>query len=77
MKDYYDAIPPESEPKTKECPACGGSGGEIEYMGYLPNCRTCHGTGEVPMTREDFLSEKDYQRDCKIEDERIKESDHA
>ena len=77
MKDFYDAVPPEDKPKMKACPVCGGSGGEIDNTGYLSDCPACKGTGEVPMTREDFLSEKDYQRDCKIDEERIKESDHA
>jgi RecJ-like exonuclease len=67
MKDYYDAVPPEDKPKMKECPRCLGKGHFL-----VDDCPACDGTGEVPMAREDFLSEKDYQRDSKIEEERIK-----
>ena len=64
MKDYYDAVPPEDEPKMKECPVCEGRG-----HNYANDCPTCHGTGEIPMTLSDYLSELDYQKDAKLDDE--------
>jgi RecJ-like exonuclease len=67
MKDYYDAVPPEYEPKMKVCPECHGIGSA--YVPKVVPCPMCDGDGEVPMTLSDYLSELDYQKDAKLDDD--------
>jgi len=67
MKDYYDAVPPEDKPKMKVCPECHGIGSA--YVPKVVPCPMCDGDGEVPMTISDYLSELDYQKDSKLDDE--------
>lgn len=53
-RDYYDAVPPEVDVETKECPDCHGKGG---------HCGLCLGTGLVEMTAEDIQGEIDARED--------------
>jgi DnaJ-class molecular chaperone len=73
MKGYYDAVPKEVDVAMKTCPDCHGTGGEIEYIGLLPNCKTCRGTGQVEMTPEDIQGEIDAHVDAEIDEAKFRE----
>jgi DnaJ-class molecular chaperone len=75
MKGYYDAVPPEDEPRMKTCPDCHGMGGEMEDITttYLPNCSRCGGTGQVEMTSEDIQGEIDAHVDALIDEAKFRE----
>lgn len=54
-----------AQPITRVCPACGGEGSTDHRDGDRVRCATCHGEGDVRLTRElaEHLDAHGFDRD--------------